>query len=512
MTSRSYKAPYNRSLLFILYPAFNKRAKRKKTNKQILYTIDAMSIIEEETQWLRSTILPKILKDGRLVDNYSDAKAGTFKLGDIKIDVIGHAEAFMLTFCYRTTINFEFDGEKLQRKMVVKKTPKVPPEMYDSIQFGPLFTNEINFYTKILPEIQKVAGGKFAAPKYYYSELNRHSAVIILEDFAERGWRVTKDRVGLSLEHALIAVEYLGQFHGFTYAIKHKNPEQFGQLTSELKESRYARDEINHEWNLTIQTGVKRAAKAVATYQPQIKEEFVRKLCFLMWDYVLYGKQRVAPREPLATLCHGDYVRNNVAYKYRDQPEEIFSTQVVDGQIVRTLLGINNNPPEEPLEIMMFDYQTLRVSSPMIDLAVFLAISLYADVRYKNFDAIFERYCFSLYGSYTKHTKGSTIPDFMSHAELLKEYVRFLPYSVSITASFLMSLVEPLDMSPEEMFSQQLTDEEIIERVMNQGGEVVNREVAHQIKEMLELSQRVGVAIDDGIDVDQLPKVKESYN
>ncbi|KAH8366330.1 hypothetical protein KR200_011756 [Drosophila serrata] len=445
-----------------------------------------MSIIEEETQWLRSTILPKILKDGRLVDNYSDAKAGTFKVGDIKIDVIGHAEAFMLTFCYRTTINFEFDGEKLQRKMVVKKTPKVPPEMYDSIQFGPLFTNEINFYTKILPEIQKVAGGKFAAPKYYYSELNRHSAVIILEDFAERGWRVTKDRVGLSLEHALIAVEYLGQFHGFTYAIKHKNPEQFAQLTSELKESRYARDEINHEWNLTIQTGVKRAAKAVATYQPQIKEEFVRKLCFLMWDYVLYGKQRVAPREPLATLCHGDYVRNNVAYQY--------------------------NGEEEPQEIMMFDYQTLRVSSPMIDLAVFLAISLYADVRYKHFDAIFERYCFSLHGSYTKHTKGSTIPDFMSHAELLKEYVRFLPYSVSITASFLMSLVEPLDMSPEEMFSQQLTDEEIIERVMNQGGEVVNREVAHQIKEMLELSQRVGVAIDDGIDVDQLPKVKESYN
>lgn len=79
-----------------------------------------MSLIEEETQWLSTTILPKILKDGRLVDNYSDAKADTFRIGDIQIDVIGHAEAFMLTSCYRTTINFEYDGEKIQRKMVVK--------------------------------------------------------------------------------------------------------------------------------------------------------------------------------------------------------------------------------------------------------------------------------------------------------------------------------------------------------------------------------------------------------
>ncbi|KAH8252464.1 hypothetical protein KR032_000141 [Drosophila birchii] len=466
-----------------------------------------MSLIEEETQWLRSTILPKILKDGRLVENYSDAKADTFQVGDIDIDVIGHAEAFMLTFCYRTTINFEYDGEKFQRKMVVKKTPKVPPEMYEAIQFGPLFSNEINFYTKILPEIQKVAGGTFAAPKYYYSELNEYSAVAILEDFAERGWRVTKDRVGLSLEHAMIAVEYLGQFHGFTYAIKHKNPEQFSQLTSDLKESRYATDEIHHDWSVTMQTSIKRAAKAVATYQPQIDEEFVKKLCFLISDYTSYGKQRVAPREPLATLCHGDYVRNNVAYKYDDRPEDVFFTKIVDGQFLRIPLAINYKPPEFPLEIMMFDYQTLRVSSPMIDLAVFLAVSLYADVRYKHFDAIFERYCFSLYGSYTKHTKDSKIPDFMSHAELLKEYVRFLPYSVSITASFLMSLVEPMDMSPEEMFSMQLTDEEIIGRVMSQGGDVVDREVAHQIKEMVELSQRCGVSIDDGIDVDKLPKV-----
>ncbi|KAH8401291.1 hypothetical protein KR009_004430 [Drosophila setifemur] len=437
-----------------------------------------MSKIKKETQWLRDEIVLKILKSGRLVDNYSKSKEDTFQVGDIEIDVIGSSEAFMLTFCYRTTITFEYDGERFQRKLVVKKTPAMPPAVYEAIQFGALFSNEINFYTKLLPKIQKIAGGKFAAPKYYYSELNAHSAVAIFGDFGVEGWRVTKDRVGLSLEHALIAADYLGRFHGFSYAMKHNNLEEFNKLTSELKESRYASDIVHPEWMLTLQTSIKRAEESAFTHQPEIDREFVKKFSSLISDFQGYGRQRVAPREPLATLCHGDYLRNNVAYKYND---------------------------EEPQEIMMFDYQTLRVSSPMVDLSVFLALSIYADVRYPNFDAIFDRYCSGLYDSYKKNANDE-VPEFMSREELLKEYVRFLPYSISITSSFLMTLVDPSSISTEDMVNNTATEEEIIERTMETGGDVVDREIAHQIKEMLELSKKYEVSIDDGINVATLKK------
>lgn len=252
----------------------------------------------------------------------------------------------------------------------------MPPDVYESIQFEQLFTNEIYFYTEILPEIKKATGGQFAAPRYFYSELNKYSAVVILENFAVDGWRVTKDRVGLSLEHAMIAARHLGNFHGYSYALKHKNPEKFAKLTTGLKESRYSTENTNPQWDLILKTCLKRLEKATETYEPQIEKEFVRKFCSLIDDYFNYGKQRVAPREPLATLCHGDYVRNNVAYRYNDK--------------------------DEPVEIMMFDYQTLRISSPMIDLSVFLAIALYADVRYPNFDAIFDEYVSELYDSYRR--------------------------------------------------------------------------------------------------------------
>lgn len=75
-----------------------------------------------------------------------------------------------------------------------------------------------------------------------------------------------------------------------------------------------------------------------------------------------------------------------------------------------------------------------------------------------------------------------------------------MPYSVSISAFFLMALVEPSQKSMAELLSGNVPDEEIIEDTMNQGGEVVNREIAHQIWEMYELSRLHNIEIDGDID------------
>lgn len=38
----------------------------------------------------------------------------------------------------------------------------------------------------------------------------------------------------------------------------------------------------------------------------------------MIGEFLLFGRKMVAPVEPLVTLCHGDYLRNNVAFKYAD--------------------------------------------------------------------------------------------------------------------------------------------------------------------------------------------------
>ncbi|XP_032590756.1 uncharacterized protein LOC6560661 [Drosophila grimshawi] len=431
-------------------------------------------IVENEIEWLKTSILTEILRNGRLLDNYSESMANTFQVDNIQIKLIGPEEAYMLTICYRATIDFKYAGEQQQRKLIIKRTPKISRDLYDSLQFYYLFNNEVNFYTEILPVIQMQTKGQFTAPKYYHSEINANSAFIILGDFAMDGWSVTKDRVGLSLEHARIAVKYLGKFHGFGYVTKHTEAERFKQITSKLMEARFG-GTVCTEWGLMQKASVKRAERATSKYQPQVDKDFIRKFQQLTFDFRHYGRQRVAPREPLATLCHGDYLRNNVAYMY------------------------DTDSSGNPLDIMMFDYQTMRLSSPMIDLSVFLAISLFADVRYKYFDSLFDDYCNALFESYKQYSSQS-LPAFLNREDLLKEYIRFLPYSVSITGYFLYSLVDPPTITPGDMFNVKQTDEEIVKHAMEHGGEIVDREIAHQIKEMFELSLLHDVQIDEDID------------
>ncbi|XP_032590061.1 uncharacterized protein LOC116804965 [Drosophila grimshawi] len=432
-------------------------------------------IVDKEIEWLTNCVLPEILKNGRLVDNYNESQFNTFKVGTIQIAVIGIEEAFMLTQCYRASINFDFAGKQQQVKLVVKKTPEISTEDYNDAQFDDLFHNEVVFYTEILPLIQQLSGGNFGAPKYYYSEIKSNSALIILGDFATDGWSVTKDRFNLSLEHVRIAVKYLGKFHGFGYAMKNNENKRFQQLTKEFRESRFTSDSMNPMWDLTLKTGLKRALKATNKYHPDVDMDFVKKFQQLVFSYVGYGRQRVAPKEPFSTICHGDYLRNNVAYKY------------------------DTDSSGNPLDIMMFDYQTVRLSSPMIDLSVFLACSVFADVRYKHFDSIFDDYCNALFESYTKQSN-QPLPEFLNRQNMLNEYVRFLPYSISISSSFLMMLVDPPQNTPAELFLMQTTEEDIINNCMTQGGEIVDREIAHQLKEMFDLSRLHNVEIDEDID------------
>ena len=55
---------------------------------------------------------------------------------------------------------------------------------------------------------------------------------------------------------------------------------------------------------------------------------------------------------------------------------------------------------EVPTAALMFDYQTLRYSSPMVDLTTFMANSTGVDVRSKHFKDIFAAYYNELIRNY----------------------------------------------------------------------------------------------------------------
>lgn len=144
---------------------------------------------------------------------------------------------------------------------------------------------------------------------------------------------------------------------------------------------------------------------------------------------------------------------------------------------------------------MAFDYQTLRYSSPMMDLVTFIANSTGVDVRSKHFDAIFEAYYLSLKTNYSKFAgnQPSDLPEYLSRDNLLREYAVYLPFGLSIAGFFLAALHDPSDMDMEVMMAW--SEEEDIRDSFERGGESVDRELRALVLEIYELHQRFGLNI-----------------
>ncbi|XP_067634164.1 uncharacterized protein [Eurosta solidaginis] len=426
-----------------------------------------------EIEWVKGTLLPELLKsDNFKEDNgLSDVIYENVKLDNVKVKFIGPEEAFMLTSCYRAVITFEYaDGGPKTTKLVVKRTPNLPQHAFESLQFEKLFSNEINAYKTIMPALEKFSQQTINKPRFYYGDLGENYATLVLQDFDMENWRICKQKVNLSLGHTLVAIRNLGTFHGIGFALRHKNRAEFDRITKDLKETRYERKTIHPNFQIQITTSAERVVIATKKYQPHVDSEFLERYKRLTQEYVLFGRQMVKPVEPFVTLCHGDYLRNNIAFKYSENSEE-------------------------PNDSLTFDLQTMRLCSPMLDFVTFLSLSCYTATRYEYFDQIFEEYYNQLTKTFKENTEVAETPDYLSPESLLSEYRRYLPCGLSSASFFLMQLVEPLQLTSEEFIMRKLSLEEQRQDVLTRGGEVVDRELSNQMKELYDFVQKNGLNI-----------------
>lgn len=377
---------------------------------------------------------------------------------------------FMLTVLYKVKVELSSvkdETVKQERRLVVKITPQCSEEMYTNCQFDTLFENEMTAYTEIIPALGKTEH----YPKYFYSHRKPFEAVMVLSDYSTEGWRMAPMVVNLPLDFCLLAVRELGRFHGECYALKEQQPDSFESMISKFKEARYDNDLGDMKWLTVMKTGPVRALKATreSIFNESIPEEFLQKLAELAADPWEYQKKSVKPAEPLAVICHGDYLRNNIAFKFADE-----------------------KAPGKPTHAMMFDFQTLRYASPMIDLATFMANSTGYDVRQKHFETIFRTYHDELVQTLCSIIKANPddLPQHYSYESFLREFTRCFIYGFLIAASFLMILHEPM----ENIFeAEQWPIEEIIRDTMTRGGAKLDRELAAMVHDIYKLHQRFGM-------------------
>lgn len=124
----------------------------------------------------------------------------------------------------------------------------------------------------------------------------------------------------------------------------------------------------------------------------KVPEVFLRKLeqVFVEDDNMYeYMSSRANPVEPLSIICHGDFLRNNIAFAY-------------DSNGLAT-------------KAMLFDFQTVVYTSPMLDLCLFMANSTGHEIRKKHFEEIFRTYHDEVTAHFLSGTglNADDLPDYM---------------------------------------------------------------------------------------------------
>ncbi|XP_058116217.1 uncharacterized protein LOC131288427 [Anopheles ziemanni] len=425
--------------------------------------------------FLRDELIPDLVARG--VINFTDGRPESgVQLKSLEVKPLV-ASGFMLTMPFKVTVVLEQSADSAEPPstgpktetlhLVVKITPECNDEMYRSCQFDTLFENEMIAYTEIIPALAKTE----LYPRYYHCERKPTVALMVMSDFTYAGWQMAPMVVNLPLDYILLAVKELGRFHGECYGMKETRREQFNEIVTKFKESRYAAD-CDATWAAMMSVTTKRAIKSLkeSQFRELVPEEYLEKLALLVADGWEHSKRKVPPKEPLAVICHGDYLRNNMAFRYEDAKD-----------------------PARPTQVMMFDFQTLRYASPMIDYTSFLANSTGYDVRKDHFETIFQTYHQELAQTVARIVGVKDpveLPPYFSYESFHRELAEYYSYGFNIATSFLMVLHEPMEMSFTEPM---LSEEEAMADAWVRGGEPLNRELAAMIYEMYQLHTKYGL-------------------
>jgi len=206
-----------------------------------------------------------------------------------------------------------------------------------------VFKNEIEFYSKIAPELKAFVQDsnitnkeiEFDIPKMLFAAEDDDRAIIILEDLGSEGYTQDRDENGnryLSKEKAILAVESIAKIHAASYALQVKqnidlssNHPSLGKsallwTNAEMSSRLYAVKDVYCEF-------LKQSKKADS---PNLlerfrnafdSEELLRELCF---------ERCSSDEEGILCLQQGDFHFNNLLFKEEDGKLKV---KIVDWQL-----------------------------------------------------------------------------------------------------------------------------------------------------------------------------------
>ncbi|XP_065224420.1 uncharacterized protein LOC135848447 [Planococcus citri] len=344
---------------------------------------------------------------------------------------------------------------------------KIMPSMSISKFISFQYLNEMNFYTKIIPAMNTI-DNSFSTlfPKFYHGEMTfaagKDKSMMILEDLKHSGYKMAPKKSFLDLDHLMLMMRKLGQFHAFSYKAKRDIPELFHPLVNNIPETNFL---ANHELRNFLRLVGQRALESLQR-DPKY-EKYVRKFKALLekTDEIYVDVLTGDTKNPLSVFCHGDYLRNNIMFKYE------------------------NNVP---VDLKLVDMATCRYASPVIDLLGVLYMNCDQSTRNTHWNKLIDQYYTALKETFPK----TQVP---CRSTILSEFVGKSFYGYLITTYFLPSLIAddnniPFELTLDPEISRKFQEFRVMEipkEILAQayaatGGEIATKAVSDVLKDMID--------------------------
>jgi hypothetical protein len=265
-----------------------------------------------------------------------------------------------------------------------------------------MYTEVIPFVEKFLRKRQTDLLGEIFA-KCYYAERGAACVgdrnIIVLEDVVPRGSTLSDEPLVLDYDHCALALRQLARFHAMFYGMKKQETSRFHAMVKNIRAQDFGQ-RSHGDMNYFFKTTSYRA---------------VQHLVELM-----------EPKEPLAVLCHGDFSRNNILFRYESG---------------------------KPCDAVLCDLQNVKYASPAIDLSLFMYLNTSSELRNQHWDDLFGEYHATLTRTLPR-IQGSSVeklsPDY-GLDEFQKDFVAHGFHGYMICSFFLAKTMEdqkdPVDLA-----------------------------------------------------------------
>lgn len=312
------------------------------------------------------------------------------------------------------------------------------------------FQNEVTTYEKILPFLGTFGEIDSIFPKFFFGSaesVNPDKFVIVLEDLRSSGYNLSREVLDLDFAHCALAFRKLGAFHALSFAAKKLNSKRFLEVIGNFIDTRLSGNSLNKDY--LFPSSVTRAAEPLL--EKGIKIDEIQQFQNKIKQTTEYFQNIYQVKEPMGVICHGDFCRNNVLYKYENG---------------------------KPIDIKFFDLAHARYGSPMLDFTFFFLLNCPEESRKVHREEYLQIY----YDSLT-----STIPEIEvpSFNEFREEFRQKAVYGFLHCAFFKPAMMDPVPFNP--VVDVRKPIQERAAKILSNGGVRATAIISSMLNELIDI-------------------------